>query len=229
MRKMLLLIFLLLTISVVFSQKKNIDNLFYSSFDKSIDQRNTRLSYGLVFKEKYRKKIKNNHNFLFNEQFKKGNIYYRNELFYDIGIKYDLAEDNVVVKISNKEQLLVSIIPEKKFVTYFELNNLKFIYTKEYGFLEELAKQENFTVFKKHKKIVEENKDEDFIYHTFKKTTQYIILYKNYYYSVKSKRDFIKIFPDRKKNINKFFKSNKFLLKNNYGKFIVKLINQLQN
>ncbi len=228
MRKMLSTIFLLLTTSVLYSQDKNIDNLFYSSFDNIIGQRNTKLSYGFVFKEKYRKRFKDNHNFFLNDQFKKGNIHYRGELFYNIGLKYDLVEDLLILKISNNEQL-ISVIPEKKNVLYFLLDNLKFVHTKKLGFLEEVIETKNFSIFKKHKKNVKENKDEKFIYHTFKQITQHFILYKKNYYSIESKRDFIRIFPNQKKAINKFFKSNKFLLKNDYKNFIVKLINQLQS
>ncbi|CAM1344640.1 hypothetical protein [Tenacibaculum amylolyticum] len=228
MKKLLLLTFFFV-ISFSALCQNNSQSLFYTSFDNTIGQSNTPLSYGTIFKETYRKRFKDNHNFFLNNQFNKGDILYRGEPYYNVQLKYDIVDDFVVLKITNQKQA-ISIVPDKELIKTFRIGNFKFVNTNtELGFLEEVALQDNFTVYKKHQKTSKENNDRDYRYHTFKKKKEeYLLFYQKKYYSINSKRDFTKIFPNQKKTITKFFKTNRFLLKNDYKNFVVKLMKQLQ-
>ena len=202
------------------------DQSLHEDFDKIVSVNNTKLSYGVIYKEKYRKKDKDNHNFLIDENFKKGSVLYRNQKFNNIDLKYELVDDFIVVKINNQEQQ-ISIIPEKTLVERFVIENRSFIYSEDYGFLEELLVRDQFAVFKKHQKSVRENRDADYRYHTFRKKENTILRYKNSFYQIDTKRDFYKIFPTQKKYIATFYKSNTYLLNNDYKTFVAKLITSL--
>ena len=198
----------------------------FAEFDQAVGQNNTQLSYGVVYKERYRKKIKDNHNFYQDESFKKGSLIYKNEVFDNIKIKYELVDDFIVVNLKNQDQL-ISIIPEKSLIHLFVIDNLRFVNCGSRGFLQELLIQDLFAIYKKHKKFSKENRDADYRYHTFRKEESFILKYKDEYYPIDSKRDFNKIFPQNKKDISKFYKSNRYLLKNNYTNFVAKLITSL--
>lgn len=225
MNKKLLLVSLFFINHFIFSQKENTNNSFYTSFDKIIGIQNTDLSYGTIFREKYIKR-KGSHNYLLNDQFTTGKIIYRGDSFFNIKMKYDLVDDIIIINITDNLNN-VYIIPEKKLITRFLIHNLKFIHTQQYGFLEEIASKKTFSIYKKHIKTAKENRDRKYVYYTFKKKEKHLLFYKKKYYSINSKRDFIKIFPSNKKLITEFYRKNKFLLKNDFKNFIIKLMNKL--
>ncbi|MFY7669628.1 hypothetical protein ACOSP6_00935 [Tenacibaculum sp. MEBiC06402] len=222
MKKLLSTLVVMFSCFLTYGQEPSL----YAQFDKIVGQNNTQLSYGIIYKEKYRKKFRDNHNFFTEDSFKKGSIFYRGELFTDVQLKYELVDDFLVVKLNNQDQQ-ISVVPEKTLVKYFTINTKKFIYSKSYGFLEELLVREDFSVLKKHLKTVKENRDADYRYHTFKKKNKNVLLYKNTFYDIDSKRDFYTIFPKSKKQIASFYKSNTFLLKNDFPTFVAKLITSL--
>lgn len=204
---------------------QNAVSKIYTNFNNTINFNNTPIGFGELYKEKYRKK-KGNHNFFLTDQFKKGNIKYDGNYFYNINLKYDLVDDAIILNFSNLNQS-ISIICEKKNISSFEIDKFHFVNTEEYGFVEVLLSKENFSIFKKHKKIKKEIKDEGVMYYTFKdKREELILFYQNIYYPVSSKKDFIKIFPEEKQYIIEFFhEKNKF--KNDFKVLVSKLMNQI--
>lgn len=225
MKKLLLLTFFV-TCICTFCQN-NSESLFYTSFDNTIGQNNTPLSYGVIYKEKYIKKIKDNHNFFLNDKFNEGSIHYRDQPFFNVQLKYDIVNDLIILKINSQDQI-PSIILDKDLVRNFRINNFRFQNTP-LGFLEEVVMLNNYSIYKKHKKISKENIDGTYKHYTFKsKNPQFILFYNGKYYTIKSKRDFIKIFPDQKKKIIKYYRSNRHLFKNSFKNFVIKLMNQLQ-
>ena len=222
MKKLLSTLVVAFSCYITFGQ----DNSLFTEFDNIVGINNTKLSYGVIYKEKYRKKFRDNHNFYIDDTFKTGSVFYRNQEFKNVELKYELVDDFIVVKINNQEQQ-ISIVPEKTLVKRFSLENTSFIYSNSYGFLEELLVKEQFSVLKKHQKTAKENRDADYRYHTFRKKENNILLFKDSFYPIDSKRDFYKIFPAQKKQIAAFYKSNTFLLKNDYKTFVAKLITSL--
>ncbi|WP_299627954.1 hypothetical protein [uncultured Tenacibaculum sp.] len=225
MKKLNIFFLNLFIIQSLLSQEQKPEQQLYSFLDNTINNVNTKLSYGDVYKEKYIKKTKNNHNFFDSSTFKKGSIIYRNEVFYDVLLKYEIVDDYVIIKLSNLKQNL-SIIPGKRFVESFQIDTISFINTKQHGFLEVINSNKHFSIFRKHTKVRKDNNDNRFIHHTFKKKKDlyYILLKEQAYIPVKSKRDFIKIYPTQKKVISKFYKTNKNLLKQNFKEFLIKLM-----
>ena len=59
------------------------------------------------------------------------------------------------------------------------------------------------------------------VYYQFRSKDEYYILYQDTFYPVKNKGDFLKLFPNQKKQINDFFAGNKYLIKSDYDGFII--------
>ena len=213
-------IFLLIKFTNIYSQ--NVSS-FYTSFDQKIGISNTNLTYGVSFKEKHRTS-KNNHNYFLSNYFSDGNITYKNETFYKVKIKYDLIDDLIILNInSNKENK--AILLEKEFISNFYIKNKKFINTNEFGFIEEISTDKLFSIYKKHKKKKIEKMGVNKTYYVFEKEDDDDILYyKKKYYLIKSKKDFIKLFPENKKKIKTFYKKNDFLQKNKLIKNLMNLL-----
>ncbi len=229
MKKLTIFFFVIFYIQNIASQNLNTQENLYAFLDSTISNVNTKLSYGDVYKERYIKRTKNNHNFFKTNKFTEGNITYRNEVFYNTYIKYDIVNDNIILKISNLNQY-ISIIPEKAFVEHFSIGKAIFFNTKKYGFLEKLSQKKEFSIFRKHSKVSIENNDNNYIHHTFKKKPNvYYIYTKDEYFPVRSKKDFIRIFPEKRKNITSFFRQNKILFKSDFKKFIANLLEQIHN
>lgn len=218
MRKTLLLLSLLMC-SFLFSQDlKSI----YNEHDHFVNLKNTDLSYGTLFVEKI-KKINGNHNYFLSEKFIKSDITYRNQKYYDINLKYDLIEDNLIVAIPDPKKNY-TIILEKKMIDSFKVNNFSFIRTKEYGFLEEFFIDKKYTIYKKHSKKTDQRKlERNFFHYTFKKKEQYVFYYNNTYILVESQKDLIHYFPDKSNEIKSFYKREKELRKKKPDEFFIKL------
>ena len=65
----------------IFSQHKPESQKLFTLFDQTVGIKNTDLSYGTLFIDKYRK-LDGNHQFLNEDDFKKGTVNYQNQIFY---------------------------------------------------------------------------------------------------------------------------------------------------
>lgn len=212
-----------MTIQLVLSQEKvSTENNFYINFDKSVNLLNTNISHGISFKEKFRK-IKGNHNYYLSNDFFNGEINYRGENFPNINFKYDLVDDNLIVQIPHKQHKL-HIILEKKLVSNFQLNNVTFYNIKSMGFAEKIVIEKKVSLFKKHLKKPIKKLNQNFTHFEFSKSEKYILGYQGEYQYVKSKKEFIKLFPFLKKKVTAFFREKNTLKKINPDTFYTQLI-----
>lgn len=219
-RNILLILVFFINIPMFFAQ--NEDSQLYNTFDNKVGNENVNLNYGVVFEEKYRKK-KGNHNYFISERYQKGQLKFRNQVFYDKYIKYELSEDLLILKVNTKS-IEESIILDKSLVSEFQIAGKKFINYNDYGFLEQVYFSNTFSLLKKYHKKRKENKDGAYVYYTFKKEIKHLVDFDDKIFTVKSKKSFEREFPNQKKTISQFYKKNKFLHKNNYNKFIVELM-----
>ena len=220
-------LFFILTSLISFSQNSNSNKEYYNAFDKVLGLKNTNLSYGILFKEKY-VTLKDNHHYFKADQFNPGTVSYRDNDFFDVYLKYDLAEDNLIVKIPGKFEAF-SIILEKHLIEKFSIGDHRFIHIKDHGFNEVLFSTTTISIYKKHIKTKKKKLDKSSIYYKFKDNNSYLLHYKDSYFKVNRKKDFIKLFPKQKDFISSYFKTNRRMSKNNFDEFIAKLIQQLSN
>ena len=219
--KLSLLFFLFTTIGFSQSDFKE----YYTKFDRVVGLKNTKLSYGILYKENYRT-LKENHHYLNSDAFKKGTVTYQNETFYNVPLKYDLDTDQLIVNIKDEFETF-SIQLEKSFVTTFSIKQQLFKNTKETGFNEVLFSSNAITLFKKHLKKKKKKTDQSFMYYKFIKESRYVIYYKNAYFKGNKKKDLVKVFPKQKNFIDSYYKTNKEMKKNNFDAFLTQFIQML--
>ena len=182
----------------------------YNWFDVTIGIENTGLYNGVEYID-VEKATGDFKKFLYKNGFQSGNIAYDGQTYYDIPLKYDVFNDEVILQLTGKNSVTI-LQPFKELITSFNITNRRFerIENKttedgdEFsGFYEELLKTPQLTVFKKHrKKRLKRIKRKTLIYQFKLKNPYYFLYYQNKYYSVKNKRDFIQLFPDFKEEIN---------------------------
>jgi len=232
------LIFIFSSSSLSAQDIKNYDEeKYYSWFDKQVGLENTSINNGIRYKELYR--VKNNkHKFYKNPSFIIGDIIYDDQPYFNIEMKYDLFDDQIIVNLTQETgKSMFQLIKEK--VNYFTLDNRNFINIFEKkvnnssnylnGFYEILIKNETLILYKKHKKIRIKQLENSIVYSEFKDSNEFYIFSNNDYNIIKSKVDLIRVFPNYKKEINSFYKDNRILLKSDYDLFLINASKYLNN
>ena len=226
-----------LTINIATGQNKTSLKKNYLWFDNQVGIENTGLFNGLRYEEKYRM-TNNNHKFYRSLDYLVGDIIYDSQPYYNIKMKYDIFEDQVIVNLitdtgNNILKLLNSklegfSIRENEF-TKIPYNTIQNSSDKISGVFEILFKEPTLILYKKNKKKAKKNINKKYLYFTFKNENQYYCYNINNYYLIKSKKDWIKIFPNQKKVIQSFYNKNKILQQSNYDLFLKQLCEKLNN
>jgi hypothetical protein len=195
-------------------------------FDAVVGQHNLGINVGIKYSEKY-KTFNRNHHFLFADKFQKGAVKYNNQMYYNVLMKYDTYEDNLILKINSKTEDF-PIILNRELISFFKMNNKTFYNIKQ-GFYEILYQSNNIALIKKHFSEKNELKKNSLIYPNFTHEETLLILKNNEFISVRKKKYFHKIFPTKKKLINVFYRMNTAMKKKNNEAFILNLIKKLDN
>ena len=225
---MKIIVFIITFYSIsIFSQHQPQSQKLFTLFDKTIGLENTDLSYGKLYTEKFRT-LGENHHFLNTNQFKKGKVTYQNQTFYAVSLKYDTADDQLIVNIDGHFKNK-SIILEKAYVSSFSIFKKTFFKSSSYGYLEILQKNDQIIFYKKNKKNKKKKLNEDFVYYKFIDKNTYFISYKNQLHKIDSKKDILKILPNQKKEISLFYKNNKKLRKQDRDTFFSLLCKKISN
>jgi len=239
------LIFLKPSINELYAQL-NIDSKnHYVWFDEIVGNGNLAIYNGTIFVEKF-KAPANNHRFLLDDAYHLGNLIYENQPYYNIYLKYDIHEDEVIAKLDYKTNFLfIKLIKEK--ISYFEIESselaifntkLSFISSnskpevisdKFFGFYQVLYEFDEVVLLKKNFKKRGEKIIDNFVYSNFLNKDFFIILKDNDYYEINTKYDFKKIFPNQKKYITIFYRRNRKLLKKDKDQFYTNLVKDIRS
>lgn len=227
--KIIVILVFILSFSTLYSQNQSDKATSYNWFDAIVGVENTGLYNGTEYQKQYRTK-EGNDEFYKTSDFVEGSIVYDQQHYYNVYMLYDVYKDEIIVRLSTQSSLdIIQLIKEK--IESFSINNKLFVRVsnnENQGFHEVLFKSNYLTLYKKHIKQRVQRSDEDFAYYVFKDKKNYIIKYNHNYYTIKSKSDFFKIFPEQKKDINSFYKTNKTLFKSDYDLFLNKLSNHIE-
>ncbi len=207
----------------------------YNWFDSKIGIENTGIYNGIIYKEKFRTE-NGNHKYYLTSQFINGNIIYNGQPYYNVEMKYDIYEDNLIIKLHDEsEYSIIQLINDK--VDEFSINNHKFLKISEKhenffneaisGFYEISYQSKHLKLLKKHIKSRKERIVGNFVYSQFKDESEYFIFFNDGYYKINSKKYLIKLFPELKKNINNFYNFNKPLHKLDQDTFMTNLIEHI--
>lgn len=203
-----LLIIIMNTSSYLFGQEEST----YNYFDKQVGLENTGLFNGIEFINNYNI-LENEHRFFKTNDFSAGNIRYDDQDYYDVDLKYDLYEDQVIVKIETKNEEISQILLLKDKIKSFKIGNAYFEKISDStkandlkGVFYQLLTENSVTkLYKKNHKRLKKVIDNNAVYYKFlEDKPEYFILTDGKLFEIKKKRDLISQFPGYKKELSKF-------------------------
>ena len=231
----------LLTISCnglkIHSQTKS-DISTYKWFDTVIGAANLALNNGSIHSNPY-KTIGENSMYYMADKYTIGNIHYDGQTYYDVSLKYALYNDELILNPYGESNRIGIVLIQDK-VDSFSINGKNFVKINKNnssltdfatGYYETSPIGENFIFYIKHLKDIHKRIDGNGLYYNFTEKNQFFIKYKTLFYTINSKSDIIKIFPEYKKQINEFYSSNRKILKSDENQFmedLMKHINRFQ-
>jgi hypothetical protein len=223
-----LLFLLFFSTTLIFSQTTDAEKAVYKWFDAKVGPENTGILDGIAYRELYETE-NDDHQFYASSSFQKGNITYNGQYYFDVDMKYDIYNDEIIVRIP-AQTVTPTIQLIKKNIDKFSINNSEFILLQG-CFYEVLFKTKILSLYKKHKKTSNKYYSGRFTFYHFNKSKdEYFLHLNNEYHEItKSKKSFIKVLPEYKNEINSFYKSQDDLFKANYDSFVQELITLLNN
>ena len=160
---------------------------------------------------------------------------FENQPYYKIPLKYDILEDNIILHQNNVlggHEVILNPIKIDNFQifnkTFVKLpSNASNFSFYENGFFEQLMVKEKYILYSKIYKLKFKKFLEKKIVYRFNQHQYYVLNVNSHYYKIKTKRDLIKIFPEYKKVITKFYNENSILEKSNKSQFFINLLQNL--
>lgn len=222
MKKTTLLLLFFYSINF-FSQTHEKEALVW--FDNIIEQKNLDINIGKRYIEKYRS-LEGNYHFLFNNLFNKSTIEYDNQTYYNIPVKYDILDQNVIVNIPSELENYSLILNNSK-IKSFVLQNKLFVNLKDHGFNEKLYANNKAILFKKYSSYASTFIHKNDYFNKFNLNTKYLISLEGKFYSANSKKELKKIFLSKKGIINSYFSKNKKKYRDSKDDFLIELLKQL--
>jgi hypothetical protein len=195
--------------------------------DSIVGKQNSFLFNGKIYTNLYRVKTNKNQYYGENIEYINGSLTTEGLCFNNLELKYDLFSQELIIKPFYKSTY-VGVIIDKAKLDNFTLLGKKFVNIKNYssdinGYYEIITDTKKIKFFIKHKKKQFEKLDEARPFYEFENYYNHVCFFQNHYSIIKNKKDFFKIFPGFKKEINKFYLENKFLFKENRYEFIKKI------
>ncbi|WP_125723299.1 hypothetical protein [Flavobacterium ustbae] len=226
---------ILLSINSIRSQSaKEIE--IYNWFDKSIGKNNLDINNGVLHTNPY-STLDGSTIYFQEDKFEKGTLAFEGQTYYETSLKYDIYRDILVLNPYGSSELIgISLVKDK--VESFSLYNRNFIkLNKEQynlpgfvtGYYEVTENTTDFAFYIKHSKTIQKVVREDGVFYQFKPKSNYLLGYKKSLYTVDSKSEIIKIFPEKKKNINEFYEMNRDLRKSDLNLFMKNLMKYINN
>lgn len=229
----LILFGLFLNISPIHSQSNDI--AVHNWFDKTVGQENLDIINGVPHTNPYRTTVGNS--LYYNDQYDTGTLTYEGQTYYNVKLKYDTYRDILVLNLfDDTESIGINLITAK--VSSFSIKDKNFINIEKKnpelpefstGYYEENKNFSDFIFYIKHRKNQQKSIKEDQIFYSFTDNTLFFLDLKNKLYSIKSKNDIIKLFPDQKKEINGFYLMNRELRKSDENQFMRNLMKYISN
>lgn len=217
--------------SAINGQQKN-KSEFYKWFDANLGIENSILFNGTRPSENTRSKD-GSHKFYLTSAFIPGNIVYQNQPFFDIPLKYDIHEDEILINLTaDTKSSIIKLI--KANVQRFSLQNKQFVQLADpnqsvlvNGFYEVLYESPYLSLYKKHHKIKKDRIVQKEVYTDYKEEDSYLMKKQDEYQPVSNKNELIKIFPEHKTIINNFYKQYDKLRESDFDAFLIKLSKNL--
>lgn len=213
-------------------QKGQSDHL--SWFDEQVGLENTALYEGIIYREKYRT-INDRVKFFQSSQWQNGSVIYSGQLFTDLQLKYDVFEDQLLIKQLDrlgggamflfKDKVSSFVIEGTQFVNIIDPNIDKSLN----GYLE-LLWSNDIRLFAKHRKDDFVRKDRRAPYYEFiDRKKEYLLQIGNDHFPINNKRDIQLLFPVLKKEVDSFYQKNKRLRSRDLDAFMISFVQTFES
>ena len=192
-----------------FGYSQTSEEPYYNWFDSLVSIQNAGLYSGVEYIDTDRATAEA-HKFFQTPKFVKGDVVFQNQTYYNVSLKYNVFDDRLIVKLSNQSSE-TALAPIKAFTSGFHLGFHQFVLVNDAqavasgntGYYELLQENNHFRLLKKYNKSRITKFDTGRSFFEFKDArADYLLHYKGGYYSVNSKRELTKLFPQFKKEIN---------------------------
>ncbi len=217
----------------IYGQASTAEKEYYQWFDERTGVEHSNLYEGTLSFEKYAT-TNGEHKFFESLDYLKGDIVYDGETYFNVDMKYDLYEDELILPLrSDTKVVMLQLVKER--VKEFVIDDHRFIKIEDKkssnedtdGFFEMIMKTPFFTVLKKYKKVRYSVYKKNMALNKFVGEVNYYVDYKNQLYRVKNKKDIIKIFPQYKNDLSKH--STKSQAKKDKENYLIGLLNVVLN
>ena len=172
-----------------------------------------------------------NHPYFESPNFSNGTLCYNGVVYIDVLMRIDLFRDEITVIFPDNPQRIVldnekidyAVLHGATFIVSFSDNNAKYI-------LLELVDDGIYPVVRIYRvTLFEETLSFNTLTNSFKTQIQYAVRMEGAYYPVKNKKALLKLFPDRKQELNKYAATHKLNFKKQTGQSIIALVNHYEN
>lgn len=186
--------------------------VIYSWFDKEVGVENTGLFNGIEFIDPFNI-LDQKHRFFETDEYTKGTLNYDGQNYYDIDLKYDVYEDQLVAKLTTKNGEINQILLLNAKINSFKLGNISFekLSGREASnnlsqdFHQLLVENEHFRLFKRnHKKLKKFITNNSVYYKFIEVKPEYFIISNDKLFNISKKRDLISLYPQLKRKISKY-------------------------
>jgi hypothetical protein len=225
----------------IYSQENSEISLF-SKFDSIVGEKNIGINNGTRHINYYRT-LDKSHSYYLTDKFSIGEAFYNDQYYHDIELKYDVNNDQLVLKPMDEYNYLGIILSKEKTAS-FTINKKKFVNLSydnpsvpEYinGYYEEIIIGNTLILYiknlKTRKKIIDNKQisdvDERVTYDLFTDKNTYYIKYNNIFYTINSKKEIITVFPDKKKGIKEYYSKNSELEQSNKVSFLENILKHI--
>lgn len=232
----LYLAFLFSLIPVLFfGQGFENESSIYSWFDGMIGKTNSGIFVGTEYVEHYRM-LNEEHKFFDNPNFVNGSVIYDGQPYFDLELKYDLFEDQLLLRYSDQPNSPTLILDKQKVSGFtikgHQFKNLPLNSTSDsnpYGFLEVLLSNDSIILYEKHHKKIRTRMNDKIQFYEFKERNSYFVFYKGNYYQIDRKRSLASIFPNYKVDLKAIENRYKKIRKDNPGTYLKSVLEDLFN
>ena len=154
--------------------------------------------------------------YVFDEKFRKGELLYNSKRYFDVEMNLNCHLDELVIKIPGT---ISTVIPNKNFVKSFSFDGKLFIYYRgvskgspEKGYYQLLHSQTDTLIKKVKKRYVEEipkHATSGSLRRMFNTDVTYHLFSAGKWYTVKSRRDILKIYQSDRRAISRFIRESR--------------------
>jgi hypothetical protein len=209
------------------------ETLVYNWFDKNIGIESLDFKNGLAHLNFDR--VSDNKDRYLTQDFKKGNIFYNDQPYFDLFLKYDIYADELVLRPYDEANITkINLIKDN--IKYFTLGTSKFTNLKELnttlykgGYYEEVSIKNNLTLYIKYYKEKKKSSKDEMNLIEYVPRYEFLLFKENKYNFINEKKEIIALFPDQKRKINDFYVLNSSLKKDNLPLFMKNLIQYINN